>query len=212
MSKEVENASAALNRSMHIKDALALRLEACAKVKLQPAKEGESNGEAWKLISDIIDYVNYFNALPEHSTQVFGIPLDKVTIINEFKDFIYPSAVRVDILDRRGRNLLALDRNKTVHETTYNYAEFMNLQVKFRNYLRKDANTDVTPLATAMKPLNLFDVISKSSCGCKCIPSAEPFYPIPLKPEVATTLFEEGLYFIIDDSIIIDELINNWLL
>lgn len=212
MTKEVQELIDALDRSALLKQALALRLEACAKVNLKPAVKDESNGDAWNLISRIIDYINYFNTLPEHTTQVFGIPLDKVTIINEFKDFLYPLAVRVDILDRRGKNLLSIDRNPSDTVNTYNYAEFMNLQVKFRNYLRKDPNADITTLASAMKQINLFDMISHASCGSRCVPSADVFYPIPLKPEVATTLFESDLYFIINDSSIINEFVNVWLL
>lgn len=213
MSKEVNSASGrSLNRSSHVKEALALRLEACAKVNLVDEKRKDVNeGPAWKLISELMDYVNAFNSISEFSTQVWGIPLDKITLINEFVPFLYPLAVRVDVLDRRGRNLLDLDRNST-SEMPGSYNDFMNLQVKFRNYLRKDINADTTSLSTAMRSMNLFDALEKSSCDDRCIPSAQPFYPIPLKPEVASTLFEDDLYFVIEADVVIDELINNWLL
>lgn len=186
---------------------LGSRFKAAAKIKADDCD---------KVIKRILDYIELFNMIPSDTQMLFNRPLEGITILNEFKPFLRPFEVRVDILDRRGKDLLgSLPRWKVIPDVvdkSYSFAEWEELQMRFRNILRKEVSSDRSNIADVMKPVNLFDIISKSSCNNMCVDAATPYWPIEIAGEVGTALFVKDRYFVVDWQSMAIEFLAMWLL
>lgn len=166
-----------------------------------------------RLVYEILRYINYFNMLNEDTTLVFGRSIDSISVINEFVPFLRPMSVRVNVLDRRGKNLLVPSRHDASWDEDgdgFSLDEFENLQIRFRNILRKDADSDKTSLSVAMKATNMFDLMDVVSCEGKCASYTNPFVPVKINSAVGELFVKNRYYNIYQDSIIEDYLMD-WL-
>jgi hypothetical protein len=136
------------------------------------------------------EFISYFNSLDEYDNSVFNnIPLQDVKVLNEFADFITPSAVRFDTADLRSKNLVITEIVKDAH---YDYGEYINLCDIIRGLFKKDATSDVSSLADLKKSQSLTSVIDRASNmidGTHLVNyGTQMYYPIRLKD--ISTLYE----------------------
>lgn len=186
------------------------RFKASAKIRVNWYHDGKPTEDA-KLINRLLVYINYFNHVNEDTTLIFDRPLEDITVINEFVDFLRPLSVRVNVLDRRGKNLIYPPRNAPNYQVKgLSYDEFENLQIRFRNILRKDADQDRTSLASAMKPMNIYDILDSVSVKSMCASYDKPYIPTVIN-EAVGELFIEGRYYLVTESQIIEDYIRDWL-
>lgn len=142
-------------------------------------------------IKTILEVIDYINAQDEFCCSIWGNhPLDEINIPNEFKDFIMPSAVRYDALNRRTKDLLVKpDLNTTI--LVCSYADYIQACDRFRGFFKRDGFSDMTPVGSLRKAVNLNDVITKASFGDRVCAQGRPFIPVPLTD---IGLFEERYF------------------
>lgn len=150
-----------------------------------------------------------FNSLSEFEYSICGVPLSEIKICDEWKDFIIPSAVRLDPTDLRTQNMLDLTElsKPTGKFDIVKLAEFRNAQSIIRGYFKTDDKDKTTDLATLRRPLTLFEVSSTMSVKkqvydeasekmieAQCVRSIdEPFIPVPLQ-ECVSKLYRSDFF------------------
>lgn len=159
-----------------------------------------------KTLEEIYDVLSMFNSMPEFTTSIEGRMLSEIVIANEWKDFILPEAVRLDPTDLKTANLLDKKEGKRKFGPE-DYLKFINNQLRFRSWFKRDLSDGVTNLATLRSAKSLYDVIPVMMVnieGENMIRSLDdPFIPIKLKSEVGC-LFRTDYYNTKLDQIISD--------
>lgn len=178
---------------------IARRVSSCAKLNLEEK-------DALVTINSLFDYINYFNSLGEFDTRCLGRSLDEIEIIDELAEFIYPKSIRCLGTDLTTSQLLdaePYDGNVTL----LNYNEFINLQITFRGYFKKDFKDNKSSLMVLRKDLSLLDnldrIYIKGLSGNNVRSLGAPFIPYPVKKFVGG-LFEKS-YFNMDVPSLLNE-------
>lgn len=179
----------------------------CKKVLVQK-KINVSEEDLIQTVSDMYSAIRYFNSFDEYTSLIFGgTDIKEVKVLNEFKDFIVPAAVRFDPTDLRSKNLAI---KESVNSAPMSYLEYVNLCDKFRSYFKKDASTDMASLADLKKSVTLTSVIDKASNqidgGFKVNYGTQVYYPLRL--EDITVLYEERHFNASESDLMSDYLSN----
>lgn len=144
-----------------------------------------------KDIEDILKFIDYINSLDELDLVIWdNRQLDDIPVLNEFKDFILPSAVRYDALNRRTKDLLERDNSENANPIS-SYADYINICDRFRSVFKKDGYSDVSMIGSLRKSVNLTDVIARASIDSRVAAQGRPFIPVPL---VNVGLFEDRYF------------------
>lgn len=181
-------------------DKFSARVWATKKINLKDDKSVK------EVLGRIYDVLTMFNSLPEFTTSIEGRMLSDVVIANEWKDFVSPEAVRLDPTDLKTQNLLV---RKTGHCKfgPAEYLDFINDQLTFRSWFKKDLNDGVTNLGTLRAAKSLFDVIPIMMVdveGVNMVRSLdEPFIPVALTSDIKC-LFRSDYYNTTLETIIND--------
>ena len=157
---------------------IANRIASATKV---PAHGKETPEEvAKKPVTDIFKAINIINSLEERAVMINGIYLSDIFVIDEFKDFIMPAAVKFDPSDLNSVNLLP----KQVSNDTFDYEEFINAQLRLRSWFRSDVKSGTTSISELRKVISLYDAFP-SACftvdaNIMCRAEDKPYVPIKL--------------------------------
>lgn len=160
-------------------------------------------------LTKIFQYISLFNNLPELTVTTFaeGRPLDQIEVIDEFADFIYPEAVRLDPTDLRTDNLIVRNPQSEM-PADYTYLDWLNLQMTFRSWYKSGFSDGVKSLASLRSPKSLMDALPigsfKKEDGENDIRALDDvFIPLPLKPELAV-IYRKDYLNSTTDAMIID--------
>lgn len=158
------------------------RIMATKKVKI-------SKNEVKETVEKYAAYVEYFNSLKELIEVVWdNVPLERVQVLNELKDFVMPCAIRYDVTDRKTKDLLV---RGTAAEYG-SYEDFVNVTDTIRGYFKADASSNVTSLSALKKAVNLNDIISRCCVDGKVAYYGAPFVPVHI--EGIKSLFESRYF------------------
>lgn len=147
----------------------------------------------------ILNFIDYVNSLDEFACSLWENRLfENILVPNEFIPFFLPSAVRLDALNRRTKDLLV--RPETVSLDAKTYDEYVKACDIFRSRFKKDGYSDMTALSNIRQAVNLHDVMAKASFNGRVSSNDRPFIPVPLVD--MSNLFEDR-YFNDDESAII---------
>lgn len=136
--------------------------------------------EIEKCIKVILGVIDYVNAQDEYFCSIWeNHPLDEINVPNEFKDFVMPSAVRFDALNRRTKDLL-VKPNKKEMVLSDSYADYVEACDRFRGFFKRDGFSDMVSLGSLRKAVNLNDVITRASINERVCAQGRPFIPVPL--------------------------------
>lgn len=181
-----------------IAKAIVERVLVLKKITIRSGSKQQSEREIVEnVVNQILDKIDEINSQNEFATMMWDKPMSEVIIANEWKDFILPSAVRLDPTDLKTTNLLVrseVERNGSISD----YFDWINLQTKFRSFFKKDLSDGVTNLSTLRVNKSFFDIIPIISVGDDETESSEdnfvgpntvrsidePFIPVKLMPEV----------------------------
>lgn len=151
----------------------------------------------------IFDGIDSINALSENAVMINGEYLDKVFIINEFKEFIYPASVKFNPADFNSVDMLERPSDTKSFDTE----AFINAQLKLRSWFRSDVKSNTSLISDLRKKVSLFDVLPMASFRenriAKCSYMDKPYVPIPLKKDLSiifrTTFFNSTVDYILED-------------
>lgn len=172
--------------------------------------------ELTKYINTIFDVINKVNQLPSRVESIdseFGrIQLNDINIINEFKDFVYPSSVKMDPNDLMDEDLL--DIKERSNDVKISLNDFIEAQLYIRSLFKSDMKSDISKLSDLRKSVSLNDVYAISSFQIDCDGestikahySDKYYIPIPLVKFCSG--FKKGLYYNIGR----EELVNLYVL
>lgn len=167
-------------------------------------------------INTIFDVINKVNQLPSRVDSIdseFGrIQLNDINIINEFKDFVYPSSVKMDPNDLMDEDLL--DIKERSNDVKISLNDFIEAQLHVRSLFKSDMKSDVSKLSDLRRNVSLNDVYAISSFQIdsdgesivKAHYSDRYYIPIPLVKFCSG--FKKGLYYNIGR----EELVNLYVL
>lgn len=157
---------------------IASRVTAATRVPASGKEDPKNVAE--RIISTIFKGIDSINSVEEKAVMINGIRLDDIFIINEFKDFIKPSAVKFDPTDLNSVNLLI---KESVTES-FDYDGFVNAQLQLRSWFRSDCKSNVTPVSELRKVVSLYDIFPFASftvgSDILCRADDKPFVPIRL--------------------------------
>lgn len=156
--------------------------------------------EVRKVIETMKSYIDYFNSLDEFTSTIWSNNADisKVNILNEFKDFVIPAAVRIDATDIKCANLVRLNEVKSFGS----FSDFINLNDQIRGLFKSDASSNVSSLADLKKSENLSSIIDRASVKKKVAYKSSPFVPVRLN--YIADLFEDRYFNGTEDEVISD--------
>lgn len=144
--------SLALVDSVDLVDLAVSRILATHKVSNQEKQIKED-------VECIADAVRKFNTLREDAYEVDGVPLEKIPILDEFKDFILPNSVRYDSSYRAFPDLLKRNTDLAAGDTyKFNDIEYKNACDRLRTYCKSDMKSRVSTLADVRVNKSLSDV------------------------------------------------------
>lgn len=143
------------------------------------------------VISKYFEYIKYFNTITEYQTRIMGKELDEINVLNEFVPFITPRTVRyvpslywsTDLLKRDNSNGSACD-----------FEEFIRLQNHIRRWFKKDAQSEVTSLATLKVHKSLADVLPYVAYKGKVSYDDKAFVPLEIYDACLGHLFETDYF------------------
>lgn len=129
------------------------------------------------VISKYFEYINYFNSITEFQTRIMDKELEEIQILNEFVPFITPRTVRYvpslywsnDLLKRTSSNGNACD-----------YEEFVKLQNHIRRWFKREAQSELTSLATLKVHKSLADVLPYAAYKGKVSYDDKAFVPLEI--------------------------------
>lgn len=167
-------------------------------------------------VNTIFDVISKVNQLPSRVDSIdseFGrIQLNDINIINEFKDFVYPSSVKMDPNDLLDEDLMDIQDRSNDVKISLN--DFIEAQLYIRSLFKSDMKSDVSKLSDLRRSVSLNDVYAISSFEVdsdgvseyRAHYSDRYYIPIPLLKFCKG--FKKGLYFNIGR----EELVNLYVL
>lgn len=135
------------------------RVKVCSKIRIV-----ESDVET--TVKTLLKYVDYFNTLGAYDTRALNRDLEDVEIINEIAPFIIPRSVRLSISDINSTDLLVRPSVEDIDKVVLSYDDFMNAQIKFRGYFKKDVKSDFKKLSSLKVDESLANVLSRMAVEC----------------------------------------------
>lgn len=155
----------------------------------------------------IFDKMFEINSLGEHQTILDNKPLNEIPILEEFKNLIFPCAVRLDTADRRCKDLIIrpVIKTKAVLPTI---TEYMNA-IAFVRGVHKRASTEGIVYADSLRSERTFMDVGNSKTVkelgvFKVNYDGEPFIPVPLN--AGHQFYIEGYFF----NTAAEEVVKEW--
>ena len=144
--------SLALVDGIDVVDMAIARVKATHKVSNQDKEVKED-------VECIADAIRRFNALRENAYEVDGVLLEKIPILDEFKDFLLPNSVRYDSSYRAFPDLLKRNNDLESGDTyKFNLNEYVNACDRLRTNCKSDMKSRVSMLSDIRVNKSLSDV------------------------------------------------------
>lgn len=162
------------------------RADACKKIKA-------TEEEIKSLVTKLMKYIDYFNTVKPYNTTLFDfMPLNEVKVLPEFVPFIFPKSVRLIPGNIQSSDLLV---RPDVAVYNYDYQDYLNTMVKWRNLFKKDIS-DAVNLESLKTDKSFADVLAKAGYvgedGNIVVRfDSTPFIPVPLAGTLSS-MFEDG--------------------
>lgn len=136
--------------------------------------------EVQSCLITIFEAIKVFNHLPKDVEQVWGKSLDKIQIPEEFKAFIFPLEVKLDLSDFKCENVKAMVVVEDVPEKTQDYIKFREACQTLRQYWKMDGDSKMVPLSGCLTSREYTGCAKQCSYGGQVLASDEVFIPIPV--------------------------------
>lgn len=173
-----------------IVNSISQRAISCSKVNAKPEAVQET-------VNSLMRYIKLFNSTGAYDNRILGRDFSEIDVIDEFAIFLTPRSVRLTASDLNNTDLLVRTEKDPVDAATLSYEDFVNLQLKFRGYFKKDSKVDVTNLATVKVDESLTNILPRAAVEVEgdlmVRYVSEPFIPIVLSREVS--YFYRNEYF-----------------
>jgi uncharacterized protein YkvS len=159
--------------------------------------------EKLNLVGEMLQFIDYVNSLPEYTEYIWdNKSLSDIYVLDEFKDFIMPETVRVDANSLRTPELLIRERD--VKNPFNDYLSYITACDIIRGWFKKDAHTDITPITSLRRRVNLNDITEIISVNGLVKSSDKVFVAIPvidLTNIYGVRTFTESADIVLDDYI-----------
>lgn len=170
------------------KQKFADRVEACSKVKVK-------REDVLEVVNKLFSYVEKFNSLGAYDVRVLNREVQDILIVDEFARFITPRTIRDTISDLNSTDILVRPKWNDIDDIVLSYDDFMNYQIKFRGFFKKDIKESMSNLATIKADETISNISSRFAVQIgdqlRCRHIDQPYIPIIVDPRYAFLKREE---------------------
>lgn len=143
------------------------------------------------IMNKMFAYIDFINAQKADETdKVFGKDIDKVFIIDEFKDFILPKSVRFKAGNYLCQDLLIRPVLVGSDVTNFSLDDWINVQAEYRGLFKSDISSNITTLNNLRLEFSVSDIEARMAVNIhvegtdnsilSCHYVGEPFIPIAI--------------------------------